>query len=125
MRLVINSAAAGKSHLGMSVHHLSEAVAAGPGGWGRGWWPRVPAGCSLALRPLGAEGWGLGTREEFGLLAPCSWAADFVCTPYYPKLQPHSDPFLPISRGLRRWHGRGGGCQETWAWLQFYSESKK
>ena len=73
MRLVINSAAAGKSHLGRSVHHLSEAVAAGPGGWGRGWWPRALAVCSLVPRPLGAEDGGLGSREEFGLGHEKEW----------------------------------------------------
>lgn len=58
MRLVISLAAAGKSHLGRSVHHLRPLQLAWTGVdmWAVVW---VQAGCSLGPGPLRAEGWGL------------------------------------------------------------------
>lgn len=113
VRLVINSAAAGKSHLGRSVHHLSEATAAG-----LDWvevWAVVAGACGIQPGAQAPQ-----SRKQGPVCKECIWttgshatqAVDLSHWPHSPKLQPCPDPFPTFGRGLRR---RYKQCQETWA----------
>ena len=118
MRLVINSASAGKSHLGRSVRHLSEASASGLGGWGSvGGGPGCVLGAAWAPGLWERKAGACVPGMSLGCCLPGCRAADLGCTAHSPELQPRPDSFPTQQRaGRMAWWGvrrPGPACGST------------